>query len=339
MKTYSKALLILVFLNISSTTLSMGESEKDVANQAISLNDHILPPEMWKLILEKGYLNLDIINNAKDIHESVELIKKHIASFYKSISLVCRGFEVLNISKAKWPNFREEIKKYYREQLIQKFLTYENEEGVYPKGKKAWYLNPSLDKKIAQFISKGTFSILELLDRTKPGPSDCILYQVILLQNSNEVLESADTAKSNTIELLKILNLLIFYGANPNKDPLLLTQTIKCSYKNKYLIPVIQFLLDNQININAEYSSALFEAIDNAEYRNQCTSNEKIDIELIIMLLKNGADPNINNPILKEAINSHLHLTPRMYAKLVGFTRFEELVEKYYIPKKNECFK
>lgn len=282
---------------------------KYTIDEPVLFDDHVLPIEIWYLIIKKAYLDPDILKEAQNIFDPIKLIEKHILTLYQTLPFVCKGFASLNISKEDWPKFKEEIRKFYIPYLNEKFLkTYKDEGELYPKENKAWHLNPVIDKKIAQFISTGTFSHSEPIS-TKCMPSDCILYQVILSQES-KVSKSNEVAKNNTHNLLKILNLLVFYGANPNKDPLLLTQTIKCSYKNIYLIPVIQFLLDNKIDINAEYSSALFEAIDNADYRSQCTPNEKIDIELIIMLLKNGADPNINNPLLKDAINWHFDVTP-----------------------------
>ena len=155
-------MLLLFFLSISSIIFPMEESINDELIQETQeekyLEDLGLPNEIWAKILKLVYyvsFDLSIIDKAKDIHEAMDIIEKHISKCRATISLVCKTFNDLNISRDEWNKVRGEIRKFYIPYLNKKFLEErEGKEGLYPKIGE-WNFDVTINNNSAIFILTG----------------------------------------------------------------------------------------------------------------------------------------------------------------------------------------
>ena len=244
------------------------------------LEDLGIPNEIWAQILKLVYyasFDLSIIDKAKDIHEAMDIIEKHISKCRVTISLVCKTFNDLNITKEQWNEFRGEIREFYSPYLNKKFLEErEVKEGFYPKSGK-WHDDYLINDNISIVMKRGIIDIHLL-----------------------KALIARDKEGSN----LKLINLLLSYGTNFNiKDLQGDTPLHYAISHNK--INIVELLLKYGLNPNAlNYSrrGALFYAAMNHHQRSNYS-------KVMMALLKFGANPNMqdlnNNTILHQTVLNH----------------------------------
>jgi len=273
MKNYIKTGLLTLLLSMPALQCMEEQYSK---LQPKLLEDLGLPNEIWAQILEYIYLdpnyffNPAILDEAKDIYDGIDIIEKYIQKCLQTISLVCKTFRNLNISKDQWAKLKEEIRGFYIPHLNDRFLErHQGKTGLYPKGGKwhsAWNKFFSRNDKIAQFIATG---IMPVDDPSSP---------LTVAAGDNN---------------LKLINLLLWYGANPNlqdDDGTALYQAV-LNYQFEYCnnIDLITLLLQYGANPNLQNEdgeTALYRAVKNHEPENDIKS-------VIILLLQHSANPDI----------------------------------------------
>lgn len=280
-----------------------------------------LPLEIWEVILKQVYFNANIIDEAKDIYEAIDMIEKYIPQSYLAIALVCKDFNALSITKNQWTKFEKEIREFYINYINSKFLQKrEDEEGLYPKNEQ-WHNNATINSNIAKFIQTG--------------------------KNENNLLVDITALTDHHIEIpakdLKLISLLLFYGADPNLqymdgdsalltlvDRQLMSGDTDLSKPAKRQSPVedrdlsnivvtpflinkefnymytIKFLLKYGANTNFQEPSDRCYALYFAAAANASNKNA---IKIINCLLQHGANPNLQLVDGETA----LHVTVKKY--------------------------
>ena len=281
MKSFIKAFMILSFLNIGILTLPMKQDDtktpedteqNTVETEPQNFETQGLPNEIWFLILDHLYYQPNISADANDIYEGIAIIQKNIPRYYQTISLVCGDFKSLNMP---WTQFKEKIRKFYIIELNHRFLeSRQDKKGLRPKNDD-WDTDIEIDKKIAKFILN------------KNTSDNDILSNLISKYSCNKDF-------GLKLKIKKIISLLLFYGANVNKQnkhsdtPLTLAVSFhdKTKVNNKNMI-VMMLARGAYVNISDVVELSPF-----APFDHNITSNNK---DIIVMLLIHGADVNISS--------------------------------------------
>jgi len=238
------------------------------------LEDLGLPNEIWTNILAYVYFDSSILDGANDIYEGITITRDHILKYFKTIPLVCKTFNGLTISKNQWAKSKEEIRSFYIPHPNKRFLeTRKNKEGLFPKNGE-WHTDSIINNQIAQFIATGSTL------------NDTLSNILILAVHDNN---------------LKLIHLLLWYGANPNvHDEHRKTALSWANHPtNQHKIAVISLLLRHHSDPNLRDSkgkTALFWATLSHHPKSQN------NIEAITLLLQHGADPNLRDHDFKTAL-------------------------------------
>lgn len=289
MKSYIKIFIIISFLSIINSTCSMEEREesekqeqKETETQKVSMHEipqifNSLPIEIWDIILKQIYFDIQILDEARDIYECIDIIEKYIPQSYLAIALVCKAFNALSISKDQWIKFEKEIREFYINYINSRFLERrEGKEGLYPKNEK-WHNDDTMNNNIAQFIELRKTENTLLLD----------------------IIEFTVFDKEIPAEDLKLIHLLLFYGADPNLSDSNGSRALSTLADRQFLInekfnytETIKTLLKYGANPNLQDDSDRGYALYFASCAN---ATDKNAIEIINCLLRYGANPNLKN--------------------------------------------
>jgi len=266
MKIFIKTTLFALVL--SMPTLYCMEEQNREESQPKTLEDLGLPNELWAPILEDVYFDLTILNEVADIDKGITAAKEYILKCFKTISHVCKTFKDLNISQEQWTQLKEELRKFYIRHLNQRFLErHEGNEALYPKDGE-WHKDAVISDNIAQFLATGIM------------PNDTM----------SDILDSGDTVDAH----LKLITLLLFYGANPNLQDECGRTTLDMAALNHHPtdlnnIEIITFILQHGANPNLQDKdgkTALYWAVLNHHPINP-------NIEIITLLLRYSANPDV----------------------------------------------
>jgi len=288
MKNYIKTGLLTLLLSMPALQCMEEQYSK---LQPKLLEDLGLPNEIWAQILEYIYLdpnyffNPAILDEAKDIYDGIKITEKYIEDRRANISLVCKIFQDLNISKDQWSKFKKQIRELYIPLLNKEFLKkYEGKEGLYPKGGQ-WHRKAKIRENIAQFLATGIIS--------------------------NNTMSKILRTNATFVAHLKLIDLLLFYGANPDLQDkyggtaLYIAATSHHPIEQNN-IKVITLLFQYGANLNLKTSlgyTALYIAADHHD------PSEQNNIEPIILLLQYNANPNSRDnshqTALYNAVNKH----------------------------------
>jgi len=214
-----------------SRTEAQQPALKKLHYDEIFLEDLGLPNEMWARILEHVYFDSTILDKADDIYEGITAVKKYILKYFKTISLVCKTFKPLNISQSQWSKIKKELRAFYIPHLNQKFLEqHQGQEGLYPKND-TWHENTTISNNIGGFLAAGIMHIDTLTD---------------ILQTNYSVAAH-----------LKLITLLLFYGASPNlqnksEETALWWATFRHYQTNRNNSEIINLLLQHGANANLQ---------------------------------------------------------------------------------------
>lgn len=315
MKNYIKKLIVFYMLSTSSITLSMEEKqpaslkrkygneetnqERPIKNYIVDENNSVLlkdlglPIKIWNTILEDVYFNPSIFDEANDIYEGITAIEEHIHKCYRTISLVCKAFRELNSHKDRRIEFKEKIRKFYIPRLNERFLERrQSKEGLYPKNNE-WNTDDVINNDIARFISTGIMSNHRLLFDIILHSSDNIVSSSLMNQNAVRNNNNFENTSPKSIKL-KLMRLLLFYGANPNIKSAGATP-LHCAtfeyYMRQYKADLIKLLLNHGANPNA--TDLKGDTPLHCTLFNHSTIRNYSDI--ITILLKCGANPDIKN--------------------------------------------
>jgi len=269
-------LFLAPFLNAMEGQLQESMQEKNLETEHQEprlLKDLGLPNEIWTNILAYAaiHCNHSILDQSTDIYEAINIIEKDIEYRHINISLVCKTFKDSNISQEQLTQLKKQIRELYIPLLNEKFLEkHEGNEGLYPKDGK-WHKRTTINNDIAAFLATGTIPNNTMLD---------------ILKTNNSVDAH-----------LKLINLLLFYGANPNLQNMygqtaLNKAAIYHNLINRNNTEIITVLLQYNANPNLQDNNGNT-ALSSAAFNHHPTDLN--NMEIITLFLQHGANPNLQD--------------------------------------------
>jgi len=268
-------------------SLKRSRTEKKVHGQPDSKRSHEAPAGRSsdsstdsKQIITPMPLDKNILNEAGDIYRGITIIEQYEELCWNAIPKHAKLAESLKSQHGLRMEFKQEMHNSYITHLNHTFLEHrEEKKGLYPKSGK-WHDKPHYDDEIAQFIATGKAANPHLL---------CTLLLDLIWKPSQNKISRVQHSES----MLNLINLLLFYGFNPNlknsndRDPLSLVVNYAPLYRiDPIIISALKLLLKYGASPNQKNSTGLT-ALHLALSPHQINSAK--------LLLEYGANPNIQD--------------------------------------------
>lgn len=272
-----------------------------------------LSNEIWAIVLEHLYFDPSILDEAKDIYEGIDIVRKHIEKCIKTIPFVCKIFKDLSISREHWALLKEKIREFYIPHLNARFLELqEGKDGLYPKGGQ-WLQDINSNIQLGLFIEKGivTFDLFfhsNIKEESKLDKDHKLIYLLLFYLSNPDIKDLHGWTLLHSYlgsEDIDIVKLLLKHKANPNLPNglqiLPLNDLFRRNLQQHLVRKNAKILLKHGANPNIldiEGIPPLSHVVDvhikasieNSQNKNY---NPKKDFRFLIFLLKYGANPNI----------------------------------------------